>query len=59
MMHEPPARHRYIAENQAIARGWMVTAMGLHVNRTAACDNPIKGLSRGGRFRQQRRHSTA
>lgn len=51
MMHEPPARHQYIAENQAIARGWMVTATGSHVNRTAACDNRFKELSCGGRFR--------
>lgn len=46
-MHEPLARHLYIVENQAIARGWMVTAMGSRVNRIAACDNRFKVRSGG------------
>ena len=56
-MHEPQARHRYIAESQAIARGWMVMAMGSHVNRTEECDNRTKELSLSRRFRQQSRRS--
>jgi hypothetical protein len=48
---ERQAQHRYIAENQAIVAGWMVTVMESHANPTAACNDLLQEPPRVGQLR--------